>query len=95
VSLWNRFADGALLLSRTGQGWDAFGVRMASGFGQQLIKEQIECGRLITKTHAIAAANFTASGRGHATQSCSSPAAGTTAADSGNSAQDPQRRPSR
>ena len=27
-----------------GQGWDAFGVRMASGFGQHLIKEQIEAG---------------------------------------------------
>ena len=27
-----------------GQGWDAFGVRMASGFGQHLIKEQIEFG---------------------------------------------------
>jgi hypothetical protein len=27
-----------------GQGWDAFGVRMASGFGQQLVREQIEFG---------------------------------------------------
>jgi len=27
-----------------GQGWDAFGVRMASGFGQHLVKEQIEFG---------------------------------------------------
>lgn len=27
-----------------GQGWDAFGVRMASGFGQHLIKEQIQFG---------------------------------------------------
>ncbi len=27
-----------------GQGWDAFGVRVASGFGQQLIREQIEFG---------------------------------------------------
>jgi hypothetical protein len=27
-----------------GQGWDAFGVRVASGFGQHLIKEQIEFG---------------------------------------------------
>lgn len=27
-----------------GQGWDAFGVRVASGFGQQLVKEQIEFG---------------------------------------------------
>ncbi len=27
-----------------GQGWDAFGVRMASGFGQHLIKEHIEFG---------------------------------------------------
>jgi len=30
--------------SEWGQGWDAFGVRMASGFGQHLIKEQIEFG---------------------------------------------------
>jgi len=27
-----------------GQGWDAFGVRMASGFGQQLVREQIQFG---------------------------------------------------
>jgi hypothetical protein len=27
-----------------GQGWDAFGVRTASGFGQQLVGEQIEFG---------------------------------------------------
>lgn len=27
-----------------GQGWDAFGVRVASGFGQHLVKEQIEFG---------------------------------------------------
>ena len=30
--------------SEWGQGWDAFGVRMASGFGQQLVKEQIAFG---------------------------------------------------
>lgn len=27
-----------------GQGWNAFGVRVASGFGQQLVREQIEFG---------------------------------------------------
>jgi len=27
-----------------GQGWDAFGVRVASGFGQQLVREQIQFG---------------------------------------------------
>lgn len=27
-----------------GQGWDAFGVRMASSFGQHLVKEQIQFG---------------------------------------------------
>ena len=27
-----------------GQGWDAFGVRVASGFGQHFIKEQLEFG---------------------------------------------------
>jgi hypothetical protein len=30
--------------SEWGQGWDAFGVRAASGFGEQLVKEQIEFG---------------------------------------------------
>jgi hypothetical protein len=30
--------------SEWGQGWDAFGVRMASHFGQHLIREQLEAG---------------------------------------------------
>ena len=30
--------------SEWGQGWDAFGVRMASHFGQHLVREQLEAG---------------------------------------------------
>jgi hypothetical protein len=47
---WVRIAFGAAIdqadnyPSDWGQGWDAFGVRTASGFGQQAIREQIEFG---------------------------------------------------
>ncbi|HTW65078.1 MAG TPA: hypothetical protein VME17_10705 [Bryobacteraceae bacterium] len=47
---WARIALGASLdqafdyPSNWGQGWDAFGVRMASGFGQHAVREQLEFG---------------------------------------------------
>lgn len=47
---WVRIAFGAAIdqadnyPSDWGQGWDAFGVRMASGFGQHIIREQLEFG---------------------------------------------------